>query len=41
MRRMVVAVGVAVGVLWLVDISVNDGRYGETLERAAMALVGR
>jgi hypothetical protein len=38
---MVVAIGVAVGVLWLVDISLNDGRYGQTIQGAAMALLGK
>jgi hypothetical protein len=39
--RGIVAVGIAVGVLWLADVFLNDGRYGQTVERAMMTLIGR
>jgi hypothetical protein len=39
--RGIVAVGVAVGMLWLADVLLNHGRYGEVLERGIMTLVGK
>jgi hypothetical protein len=32
---------VAVGVLWLADVLLNDGRYGDVVERAIMSLIGK
>ena len=37
----IVAIGVAVGVLWLADIQLNDGRYSQVVERAFMSLIGK
>jgi len=39
--RGIVAIGVAIGVLWLADVFLNDGRYGQTLERGMMTLIGK
>jgi hypothetical protein len=36
-----VAVAVAIGVLWLADTLLNDGRYGEVIERGALTLIGK
>jgi len=41
MRGIVVAVGVAVGVLWLADTLLNDGRYAAVLGSGIMNLIGR
>ena len=32
---------VAIGVLWLTDTLLNDGRYGRVIESAIMSLIGR
>jgi hypothetical protein len=39
--RVIVAVGVAVGMLWLADVFLNNGRYEEVIERGIMSLVGK
>jgi hypothetical protein len=39
--RTIIATGVAIGVLWLADTLLNDGRYGDVVERAAMSLIGK
>ena len=39
--RAIVAIGVAVGVFWLADVLLNDGRYGDVVERAIMTLIGK
>jgi hypothetical protein len=39
--RGIVAIGVAIGVLWLADVLLNGGRYAEVLERGAMILIGK
>jgi hypothetical protein len=39
--RGIVAIGVAIGVLWLADVLLNDGRYGEVIERGMMTLIGK
>jgi hypothetical protein len=41
MRGIVVSIGVTVGVLWLADVLLNDGRYGDVIERGIMTLVGK
>jgi hypothetical protein len=38
--RGIVAVGVAIGVLWSVDFLLNNGRYGEAVEKVIAALIG-
>jgi hypothetical protein len=38
MKR-IVAIGVAIGVLWVVDILLNDGRYAEVLHRGIVSLI--
>jgi hypothetical protein len=38
--RGIVAIAVAIGVLWSADVVLNGGRYAEVLERGAMTLVG-
>jgi hypothetical protein len=40
MREIVAAVGLAIGVLWLADAYLNDGRYEQTIESEITALVG-
>jgi hypothetical protein len=35
------AICVAVGVLWLADVLLNDGRYEDVVERAIISLIGR
>ena len=37
----IVAIGVAIGVLWLADVVLNNGRYGEVVEKALTTLIGR
>ena len=37
----IVAIGVAVGVPWLADVQLNDGRYSEVVVRATMSLIGK
>jgi hypothetical protein len=37
----IVAIGVAVGVLWLADVQLNDGRYSEVVVRATISLRGK
>jgi hypothetical protein len=39
--KVIVAVGIAAGVLWLADVFPNDGRYQEVIERGIMSLVGK
>jgi hypothetical protein len=39
--RTIIAIGVAIGVLWLADVLINGGRYGEAIETAVMSLIGR
>jgi hypothetical protein len=41
MRGIVVSIGVTIGVLWLADTFLNNGRYGEVIEHGIMALVGK
>jgi hypothetical protein len=37
----IVAIGVAIGLLWLADVFLNDGRYAQTVEKAMMTLIGK
>ncbi len=37
----VVAIGIAIGVLWSADVFLNHGRYGEVIESGMMILVGK
>jgi hypothetical protein len=39
--RGIVATSVAIGVLWLADVLLNGGRYGEVVERGIITLIGR
>jgi hypothetical protein len=39
--KVIVAVGIAAGMLWLADVFLNDGRYQEVIERGIMSLVGK
>jgi hypothetical protein len=39
--RAIGAICVAIGVLWLTDALLNDGRYSNVIEGAILALVGR
>jgi hypothetical protein len=41
MRTVVATMFVAVGALWLADVLLNEGRYGDVVEGAIMTLVGR
>jgi hypothetical protein len=36
-----VAIGIAIGVLWSADVFLNDGRYGEVIEIGMMILAGK
>ena len=38
MKR-IAAIGVAVGVLWVADALLNDGRYAEVLQRGITSLI--
>ena len=37
----IIAAGVAVAILWMVDIELNDGRYSAPVQRAILSLIGR
>ena len=37
----IVAAALAIAVLWIADIELNGGRYGEAIEHAAAAVLGR
>jgi hypothetical protein len=39
--RAIGATCVAIGVLWLTDALLNDGRYSNVIESAIMSLIGR
>jgi len=39
--RGIIAAIIAVGVLWIVDIKLNNGRYGDVTARAIMSLIGK
>jgi|HubBroStandDraft_5_1064220.scaffolds.fasta_scaffold2078668_1 hypothetical protein len=39
--RAIGAACVAVGVLWLTDALLNDGRYSKIIEGAIMTLIGK
>jgi hypothetical protein len=39
--RVIGATCVAIGVLWLTDTLLNDGRYSHVIESAIMSLIGR
>jgi hypothetical protein len=39
--KAVVAICVAVTALWLADIELNDGRYGDVTGRTIMSLIGK
>jgi hypothetical protein len=34
-----VAIGVAIGLLWLADVQFNDGRYSNVVESAITSLI--
>jgi hypothetical protein len=34
----IIAACIAVGVLWVVDVGLNDGRYGEAIKKAATSI---
>jgi hypothetical protein len=36
----VVAISVTIGMLWLADVLLNDGRYGQVLDSGVMSLIG-
>jgi hypothetical protein len=37
----IIAIGVAVALLWLADIQFNDGRYSNVVESAIVSLIGK
>jgi hypothetical protein len=37
----IIAACIAVGVLWVVDVGLNDGRYGEIVKKAATSILSR
>ena len=37
----IIAACIAVGVLWVVDVGLNDGRYGEVVKKAATSILSR
>jgi hypothetical protein len=37
----IVAIGIAIGVLWLADVFLNHGHYEEMIEIGMMMLVGK
>ena len=37
----IIAACIAVGVLWVVDVELNDGRYGEVVKKAATSILSR
>ena len=39
--KAVVAICVGVTALWLADIELNDGRYGDVTGRTIMSLIGK
>jgi hypothetical protein len=39
--KAIVAICVAVTALWLADIELNDGRYGDVTGRTIMSLIGK
>jgi hypothetical protein len=39
--KVIVAIGVAVGMLWLADVFLNDGRYEQVIERGILNLIGK
>lgn len=39
--RGILAAAVALGVVYLVDRELNDGRYGDVVAKGLLALVGR
>jgi hypothetical protein len=40
MRR-VMAAATAIAILWMADIELNDGQYGEAIERAVVTILTR
>lgn len=41
MKGTFVTICITIGALWLADVLLNDGRYGDVIQGAIMALVGR
>jgi len=39
--KAIVAICVRIHCLWLADIELNDGRYGEVTGRTIMSLIGK
>jgi hypothetical protein len=39
--KAIVAICVAITALWLADIELNDGRYGDVTGRTIMSLIGK
>jgi hypothetical protein len=37
----IIAACIAIGVLWIVDVELNDGRYGEVITKAAKSILPR
>jgi hypothetical protein len=36
-----IAVCIAVGILWVVDVEINGGRYSDVIKRAVMSVLPR
>ncbi len=36
-----IAAFIAIGVLWLVDVQLNDGRYGDVVKKAVTSVLPR
>ena len=39
--KIIVAIGATIGVLWLADVLLNDGRYAEVLDRGMTSLISK
>jgi hypothetical protein len=41
MKDFIAATFIAVAVLWIVDVQLNDGRYGDVVKKAVTSVLAR